>query len=86
MRSSNSTSAARRRLRSALLKELSHVHPAKFIVVTAATGFGRLAATLLAETGRIVYASMRGLENRKSSGAQKLHILATEKNLKLYPG
>lgn len=58
----------------------------RVIVVTgAATGFGRLAATLLAEAGHIVYASMRGIEGRNASAAQELRTLAADKNIQLIP-
>ncbi|WP_179506763.1 MULTISPECIES: SDR family oxidoreductase [unclassified Sphingomonas] len=58
----------------------------KVIVVTgAATGFGRLAATLLAQAGHIVYASMRGVEGRYAGAAQELRALAGEQIIQLIP-
>jgi NAD(P)-dependent dehydrogenase (short-subunit alcohol dehydrogenase family) len=58
----------------------------KVIVVTgAATGFGRLAATLLAEAGHTVYASMRGTAGRNAVAVQELRALAAQKSLQLIP-
>jgi NAD(P)-dependent dehydrogenase (short-subunit alcohol dehydrogenase family) len=58
----------------------------KVVVITgAATGFGRLTATLLAEAGHIVYASMRGLEGRNAEAAQQLSALALDKQFTLIP-
>jgi len=58
----------------------------KVIVITgAATGFGRLAAEMLAEAGHIVYATMRGIEGRNAGPAAELNAVSKAKGLELHP-
>ena len=57
----------------------------KVILITgASSGFGRITAELLAETGHIVYASMRGLDGKNAEKAQEMQQQATEKGWQLF--
>jgi NAD(P)-dependent dehydrogenase (short-subunit alcohol dehydrogenase family) len=54
------------------------------IVITgASSGFGALAARALAHSGHIVYAGMRGTENRNAPQVEKARSYATEHNIAL---
>lgn len=58
----------------------------KIIIITgASSGFGRITAELLAETGHIIYASIRGLNGKNASKAQEMKQQAEEKGWQLYP-
>ncbi len=58
----------------------------RVIVVTgAATGFGRLAAELLARSGHIVYATMRDMEGRNKVHAADIKATASKERLELIP-
>lgn len=58
----------------------------KVITITgASSGFGRITAEMLAETGHIIYASMRGIDSKNADKAQEMQQQAKEKGWQLYP-
>ena len=58
----------------------------KVVIVTgASSGFGRITAELLAETGHVVYASMRGMNGKNAEKARQMQQQAAEKEWQLIP-
>ncbi|MGJ7532864.1 MULTISPECIES: SDR family NAD(P)-dependent oxidoreductase [unclassified Variovorax] len=55
------------------------------LVTGAGTGIGKLSAQSLAESGHVVYASMRDIAGRNAGRAAELRSLAAAKNIQLHP-
>ena len=55
------------------------------LVTGAGSGIGKLTALSLAETGHVVYASMRDIAGRNNGRAAELRALAAAKNVQLHP-
>ena len=59
---------------------------AKVILITgASSGFGRITAEMLAETGHIIYASMRAIDSKNTDRAEEMQQQASEKGRQLFP-